>query len=66
MKNYECLGYVFYGFECLTKVDTWCHRMGILVCPGNTGTDVLFGLVLRLSPTTTKLWPVASGPWHLP
>ena len=33
------------------------------VSSGDTGTDVLFGLVLRLSPT--KLWPVASGPWHL-
>ena len=34
------------------------------VSSGDTGTDVLFGLVLRLS--LTKLWPVASGPWHLP
>jgi hypothetical protein len=30
-------------------------------CDG--AADVLFRLVLRLSPT--KLWPVASGPWHL-
>jgi hypothetical protein len=35
------------------------------VSSGDTGTAVLFGSVLRLSPT--KQWPVASGsgPWYI-
>ena len=61
-ENYECSGQVVYvtnARERITPSDG--HSC---VSSGDTGTAVLFGSVLRLSPT--KRWPVASGPWYLP